>query len=68
MWYELHFLFLGLFIRNKEELVITMFLYFLTFGLQGIAFQKKHHQLFSASHDKTIKVWNLDEMAYVETL
>ena len=26
------------------------------------------HQLFSASHDKTVKIWNLDEMAYVETL
>ncbi|EDO27894.1 predicted protein [Nematostella vectensis] len=35
---------------------------------EGLAFRRGSHQLFSASHDKTVKIWNLDEMAYVETL
>jgi ribosomal RNA-processing protein 9 len=26
------------------------------------------HQLFSGSTDRTVKVWNLDQMAYVDTL
>jgi len=33
-----------------------------------LAFQRGTHELFSGSHDRTIKVWNLDEMCYVETL
>lgn len=35
---------------------------------QGLAFRKGFHQLYSASHDRSVKVWNLEEMAYVETL
>lgn len=33
-----------------------------------LAFQKKSLQLFSGSNDRTIKVWALDSMSYVETL
>ena len=33
-----------------------------------LAFRRNTHQLFSGSLDRTIKVWNLDEMCYVETL
>eukprot|EP00960_Hanusia_phi_P052611 761550-Hanusia_phi.AAC.11 len=33
-----------------------------------LAFRKGTHQLFSGSLDRTIKIWNLDEMCYVETL
>ena len=36
--------------------------------LQGLAFRKGTHELFSCSYDRTVKIWNLDEMAYVETL
>ena len=36
--------------------------------LQGLVFQAGSHQLFSCSADRTVKIWNLDEMAYVETL
>ena len=36
--------------------------------IQGLAFQRGSHELFSCSFDRTVKVWNLDEMAYVETL
>lgn len=37
-------------------------------SLQGLSFRKGTHQLFSAAHDRTVKIWNLDEMAYIETL
>ena len=35
---------------------------------QGLAFRRASHELFSASADKSVKVWSLDEMAYVETV
>uniref|UniRef100_A0A2M4AIU1 Putative u3 snornp-associated protein n=1 Tax=Anopheles triannulatus TaxID=58253 RepID=A0A2M4AIU1_9DIPT len=34
----------------------------------GVAFRQHTYQLFSASDDKTVKVWSLDEMVYIETL
>lgn len=34
----------------------------------GIAFRKDTHQMFSCSEDRSVKVWTLDEMVYVETL
>ncbi|XP_074861334.1 U3 small nucleolar RNA-interacting protein 2 isoform X2 [Carettochelys insculpta] len=34
----------------------------------GLSFQKGTHQLYSASHDRSVKVWNVAENAYVETL
>jgi ribosomal RNA-processing protein 9 len=50
-------------------------------AVSGLAFRRHTHQLFSSSFDRTVKVyyivhiawitlqiWNLDEMAYVETL
>lgn len=37
-------------------------------AVSALAFRRNSHQLFSGSHDRTIKVWNLDEMCYVETL
>jgi ribosomal RNA-processing protein 9 len=36
--------------------------------VNGLAFRRRSHQLFSGSGDRTLKVWSLDEMAYVETL
>lgn len=36
--------------------------------LTGLAFRLNTHQLFSCSADRSVKVWSLDEMAYVETL
>lgn len=35
---------------------------------QGLSFRRGTHDLYSASHDRSIKVWNVDENAYVETL
>ena len=35
---------------------------------QGLAFRRSTHQLFSCSHDRAVKIWNVDEMAYVDTL
>lgn len=35
---------------------------------QGLSFRKGTHDLYSASHDRSVKVWNVDENAYVETL
>ncbi|KAM9226987.1 U3 small nucleolar RNA-interacting protein 2-like [Leptosomus discolor] len=34
----------------------------------GLSFRKGTHQLYSASHDRCVKVWNVAENAYVETL
>lgn len=35
---------------------------------QGLSFRKGTHQLYSASHDRCVKVWDVAENAYVETL
>ena len=37
-------------------------------AVTGLAFQRGTNQLYSCSKDRTIKVWSLDELAYVETL
>jgi ribosomal RNA-processing protein 9 len=37
-------------------------------AVSGLAFRKRTHTLYSCSYDRSIKIWNLDEMAYVETL
>jgi ribosomal RNA-processing protein 9 len=37
-------------------------------AVSGLAFRADSHALYSASHDRCLKHWNLDEMAYVETL
>jgi ribosomal RNA-processing protein 9 len=34
----------------------------------SLAFRRGTNQLFSASKDRTVKIWSLDELAYVETL
>lgn len=36
--------------------------------ITGISFRKDSHQMFSCSEDRTIKVFSLDEMVYIETL
>lgn len=37
-------------------------------AITGLAFRRGTNQLYSCSKDRTVKVWSLDEMAYVETL
>ena len=37
-------------------------------SVTALAFRGKTNQLFSASKDRTIKIWSLDELAYVDTL
>ncbi|KAI1075239.1 WD40 repeat-like protein [Whalleya microplaca] len=37
-------------------------------SVTGLAFRRGMNQLYSASKDRTVKVWSLDELAYVETL
>lgn len=34
----------------------------------GLVFRRDTHTLYSASEDRSVKVWNLDDMAYVESL
>ena len=41
---------------------------FITVFFQGLVFQISTHELFSCSLDRTVKVWNVDELTYVETL
>lgn len=35
---------------------------------QSLAFRRGANQLYSASHDRTVKLWNVDERSYIETL
>ncbi|KAL9630926.1 MAG: hypothetical protein Q9164_006172, partial [Protoblastenia rupestris] len=37
-------------------------------AVTSLSFRHDTHQLYSASKDRTVKVWSLDELAYVETL
>ncbi|XP_015729940.1 U3 small nucleolar RNA-interacting protein 2 isoform X2 [Coturnix japonica] len=37
-------------------------------AVSGLSFRKGTYQLYSASHDRSVKVWNVEENAYVETL
>lgn len=34
----------------------------------GLVFRKDTHDLYSVSKDRSVKIWSLDEMTYVETL
>mmetsp|Transcript_2490 Transcript_2490/g.8542 ORF Transcript_2490/g.8542 Transcript_2490/m.8542 type:complete len:492 (-) Transcript_2490:64-1539(-) len=34
----------------------------------ALCFRQRSHQLFSGSFDRTIKIWSVDDMAYVDTL
>ncbi len=36
--------------------------------ISALAFQDGTHQLFSASYDRTVKMWSLDDRAYMDTL
>lgn len=49
--------------QNHRCLIFNSLLSF-----QGLAFRKGSNQLYSASYDRTIKLWNVDERAYIETL
>ncbi|KAI0019615.1 WD40 repeat-like protein [Xylariomycetidae sp. FL0641] len=37
-------------------------------AVTGLAFRRGTNQLYSASKDRSVKVWSLDELAYIETL
>jgi ribosomal RNA-processing protein 9 len=37
-------------------------------SITALAFRRGSNQLFSASKDRTVKIWSLNELAYVETL
>lgn len=37
-------------------------------AVTGLAFRRGTNQLYSCSRDRTVKVWSLDELAYIETL
>jgi ribosomal RNA-processing protein 9 len=37
-------------------------------AVSALAFRLKTHQLFSGSHDRCVKHWNVDDMGYVESL
>ena len=34
----------------------------------GLAFRDGTHELFSCGADRAVKIWSLDDMAYVDTL
>lgn len=36
--------------------------------MSGLIFQEDTHELFSASFDRTVKSWSLDDMGYLDTL
>lgn len=62
-FHSTHILLLCAWLTSRLEIYIIFYHLF-----QGLVFRKNSHQLFSASHDRLVKIWNLDEMAYVETL
>jgi hypothetical protein len=35
---------------------------------QGLVFRKGTHTVYSSSFDRTVKIWDLDQMCYMETL
>lgn len=37
-------------------------------AVAGLAFREGTHELYSASFDRTVKVWNVADLAYVDTL
>ena len=37
-------------------------------AVSALAFRKGVNHLYTASMDRTIKVWDVDEMSYIETL
>jgi ribosomal RNA-processing protein 9 len=37
-------------------------------AVTGLAFRRGTNQLYSCSKDRTVKVWSIDELAYIETL
>lgn len=59
------YFYLNRIVRKSEVLLWIISVYF---PPQGLSFRKGTHDLYSASHDRSIKVWNVDENAYVETL
>ena len=54
--------------RHINTAVSVCLMHVLFLSLQGLVFRKESHQLFSCSHDRSVKIWNVDERAYVETL
>ena len=37
-------------------------------AVSGLAFREGTHELFSASFDRSIKLWSVDDKAYVDSL
>merc|ERR1712107_561559 len=37
-------------------------------AVSGLVFRRGTHTLYSASHDRSVKIWSVDERSYVETL
>lgn len=37
-------------------------------AVAGLVFREGTHELYSASYDKTVKSWSLDDMGYLDTL
>lgn len=37
-------------------------------GIRGLTFRKKKHTLYSCSDDRSVRIWDLDAMGYVESL
>jgi ribosomal RNA-processing protein 9 len=36
--------------------------------VSGLSFRQNTHQLYSSSFDRSVKLWSVDEMTYIETL
>jgi ribosomal RNA-processing protein 9 len=37
-------------------------------AIRGLTFRKKKHTLYSCSADRSVRVWDLDAMGFVESL
>lgn len=57
----------GKFLFTTKYIPLCAFCSYVFFN-KSLAFRRGANQLYSASHDRTVKLWNVDERSYIETL
>lgn len=55
-------------VRNAETLQVERVFHHHSGVVYGLDFRRNTREMYSVSADRTVKIWNLDGMAYVQTL